>query len=298
MLKTALRNVLAHKARLLMTVLAVGLGVAFVSGTLVFADSTAAAHRAAASKNFADIAVTVTANESPTGGPADQRDGVLDDALVRRLAAVPGVAAVRPTADGRAVLNAADGTPLRVRTGANLAAAYVPGADGEDRRHPDRGPRPGRRRGDRAGRRHRRRRPPPHRRPGHAGHRRPGHDQAARRHRHHRGHPRHRRRHPRPVREGHRPAAVRHAGPLHRHRPVRRARHRPVRALPTRHRRSARRPGRGHHRFRPGRPAGRLRRHPDPRLRQDADGLRRGRAVHRLLPHHQHLHHAGHPAHP
>ncbi|MFJ3794584.1 ABC transporter permease [Kitasatospora sp. NPDC090091] len=136
MLKTALRNVLAHKARLLMTVLAIGLGVAFVSGTLVFADSTAAAHRAAASKNFADIAVTVTAKESPTGGPADQQDGVLDDALVRRLAAVPGVAAVRPTADGRAVLNAADGTPLRVRTGANLAAAYVPGADGKDRRHP------------------------------------------------------------------------------------------------------------------------------------------------------------------
>ncbi|WP_395292477.1 ABC transporter permease [Kitasatospora hibisci] len=136
MLRTALRNVLAHKARLLMTVLAIGLGVAFVSGTLVFADSTAAAHRAAASKNFADIAVTVTAKEPPADGPEDQQDSVLDDALVRRLAAVPGVAAVRPAADGRAVLNAADGTPLRVRTGANLAAAYVPGADGKDRRHP------------------------------------------------------------------------------------------------------------------------------------------------------------------
>src|SRR5205085_4366152 len=60
MLRTALRNVLAHKARLVMTVLAVCLGVAFVSGTLVFADSTAAAYRAAASKDFADIAVTVT----------------------------------------------------------------------------------------------------------------------------------------------------------------------------------------------------------------------------------------------
>lgn len=75
MLRTALRNILAHKARLVMTVLAVCLGVAFVCGTLVFADSTAAAHRAAASKNFADIAVTVTAKEPRPGapGPAHER---------------------------------------------------------------------------------------------------------------------------------------------------------------------------------------------------------------------------------
>ncbi|MFJ6381836.1 ABC transporter permease [Kitasatospora sp. NPDC092039] len=120
MLTTALRNVLAHKARLLMTVLAVCLGVAFASGTLVFADSTAAAQRAAATRNFADVAVSVTANEPD----------VLTDGLARRLAGVPGVAAVRPTADGSATLNAADGTPLRVKRGTNLAAGYESG------RHP------------------------------------------------------------------------------------------------------------------------------------------------------------------
>nr|WP_093865302.1 FtsX-like permease family protein [Streptomyces sp. TLI_053] len=143
MLRTALRNVLAHKARLLMTVLAICLGVAFASGTLVFADSTAAAHRAAASKDFADTAVTVTAltpvtaAEPPPGTAAGGGpDGVLDDALAAKLAEVPGVAAVRPRADGTAVLNAADGGPLRVRPGANLAAAYTPGADGTDPRHP------------------------------------------------------------------------------------------------------------------------------------------------------------------
>ncbi|MEV3987285.1 FtsX-like permease family protein [Streptomyces sp. NPDC049837] len=137
MLRTALRNVLAHKARQVMTVLAVCLGVAFVCGTLVFADSTAAAHRAAASKNFADIAVTVTAKEPPPGAPADRQAGVLDDALARQLADVPGVAAVRPSADGSATLNAADGTPLRAgKAWSNLAAAYVPGKDGEDSRYP------------------------------------------------------------------------------------------------------------------------------------------------------------------
>ncbi|QTZ94571.1 ABC transporter permease [Streptomyces auratus] len=136
MLKTALRNLLAHKARQIMTLLAVCLGVAFVSGTLVFADSTAEAHRAAASKSFADIAVSVTAKAPPPGAAAHQQTSPLDDALARKLAAVPGVAAVRPSADGTAALNAADGTPLRVRPGANQAAGYVPGKDGKDSRYP------------------------------------------------------------------------------------------------------------------------------------------------------------------
>ncbi|GHF54907.1 ABC transporter [Streptomyces mashuensis] len=137
MLRTALRNVLAHPARLAMTVLAVCLGVAFVSGTLVFADSSAAAHRAASSKNFAGIAVTVTPKSSPSATAADLRDTALDDALVQKLAGVPGVGAVRPAADGTATLAAADGSPLRTGTSrANLAAAYVPGTDGTDHRHP------------------------------------------------------------------------------------------------------------------------------------------------------------------
>ncbi|MFF4449339.1 ABC transporter permease [Streptomyces sp. NPDC001502] len=149
MLKTALRNVLAHKARLLMTVLAVTLGVAFVSGTLVFADSSTAAHRAAVSKDYADIAVTVTPKDPPPGAPGaaesagdagdagDEHATVLDDALARKLAGLPGVAAVRPSADGLATLNSSNGTPLRTgRIWAHRAAAYVPGADGKDSRHP------------------------------------------------------------------------------------------------------------------------------------------------------------------
>ncbi|MGY4391386.1 ABC transporter permease [Streptomyces sp. TE12347] len=143
MLKTALRNVLAHKARLLMTVLAVTLGVAFVSGTLVFADSSTAAHRAAVSKDYADIAVTVTPKDPPPGAPgapgsvADAHATVLDDELARKLAGLPGVFAVRPAADGLATLNASDGSPLRTgRVWAHRAAAYVPGADGKDSRLP------------------------------------------------------------------------------------------------------------------------------------------------------------------
>lgn len=137
MLRTALRNVLAHKARLVMTVLAVCLGVAFVTGTLVFADSSAAAYRAAASKNFDGVAVSISPKTAPGGTADDERNTVLDDAVVARLAAIPGVAAVHPTIDGQIALSAKDGTPMRAdRAWGKLGAAYVPGPDGKDGRHP------------------------------------------------------------------------------------------------------------------------------------------------------------------
>ncbi|RSS61788.1 ABC transporter permease [Streptomyces sp. WAC06614] len=138
MLRTALRTVLAHKARLSMTVLAVCLGVAFVSGTLVFAESSAAAYRAAVSQDFADVALTVTPKNPPPASPASTPSAPgLDDTLVRRLAGVPGVAAVRPSADGSATLAAEDGTPLGSgHRWSKQAGAYVPGPDGKDRRHP------------------------------------------------------------------------------------------------------------------------------------------------------------------
>ncbi|MGW4892529.1 ABC transporter permease [Kitasatospora sp. NPDC004240] len=136
MLRTALRNVLAHKARLAMTTLAVCLGVAFISGSLVFADSTTAAYRASMARNYTGIAVTVEPKYVP-GAPADQRDSVLDDAFVARLAAVPGVAAARPAVDGSVTLAAKDGTPMRADNAmGKLAAAYLPGPDGKDARHP------------------------------------------------------------------------------------------------------------------------------------------------------------------
>ncbi|MEU2392863.1 FtsX-like permease family protein [Streptomyces sp. NPDC007369] len=136
MLRTALRNVLAHKVRLTMTVLAVCLGVAFISGSLVFTDSTAAAHRASLSKNHAGIAVTVDP-KYPPGTPAGERTTALDDALVARLAAVPGVTAARPTVDGSVTLAAKDGSPMRAGNAmGKLAAAYIPGPDGKDGRYP------------------------------------------------------------------------------------------------------------------------------------------------------------------
>ncbi|MEV5986174.1 FtsX-like permease family protein [Streptomyces sp. NPDC052051] len=136
MLRTALRNVLAHKARLIMTVLAVCLGVAFITSSLVFADSTTAAYRAAMSHTYADTAVRVSPKYTPGTSPEEQY-GALDDALVRKLSAVPGVASVRPAANGSVTLSAKDGTPMRADSMmGKFGVAYVPGADGEDSRYP------------------------------------------------------------------------------------------------------------------------------------------------------------------
>ncbi|WP_399091636.1 ABC transporter permease [Streptomyces sp. BBFR2] len=136
MLRTALRNVLAHKIRLLMTVLAVCLGVAFISGSLVFADSTAAAYRAAMSEDYAGIDVSVGPKSVPGTSPDEQYEA-LDDALVRKLSALPGVASVRPVADGSVTLAAKDGTPMRADTmRGKLGVAYVPGPGGRDARYP------------------------------------------------------------------------------------------------------------------------------------------------------------------
>ncbi|MEU6605081.1 ABC transporter permease [Streptomyces shenzhenensis] len=92
MLRTALRNVFAHKARLLMTVLAVMLGVAFVSGTLVFTNTITDAYQNSSAKGFdgVDVAVSAKYREPKGDEPGDYPD--LDQALLDKSARVPGAA--------------------------------------------------------------------------------------------------------------------------------------------------------------------------------------------------------------
>ncbi|MGW3209100.1 ABC transporter permease [Streptomyces sp. NPDC001135] len=141
MLRTALRNVLAHKARLIMTALAVLLGVAFVSGTLVFADTTANAFRNASAQSLKGVAVSVRAEDATAtdtaAGPEGTSATVLDAALARKIRALPGVASVRPTVHGWATLAGKDGRPVNADTnGQNLATNYQPGKDGRDSHYP------------------------------------------------------------------------------------------------------------------------------------------------------------------
>ncbi|MYS87693.1 ABC transporter permease [Embleya scabrispora] len=111
MLRTTLRGFLAHRGRLLLSGLAVLLSVAFVTGTLVLADTTTRAATDLAADGAADVTVRAPDPDSAAGlrsaapgGPPTLSAGVLD--AVRR---VPGVAAAHPVIEVHNVAVAARG---------------------------------------------------------------------------------------------------------------------------------------------------------------------------------------------
>ncbi|MFD9976344.1 ABC transporter permease [Streptomyces sp. NPDC059017] len=128
MFRTALRNVLAHKARLLMTVLAVMLGVAFVSGTLVFADTLSNAFRNQSAKSYDDVAVAVTSYADEND--AEQEPGISEKTLAE-VAALDGVAAAHGRVDGFAGVADPDGRLIGVGW-SNKGSNFAPGKDGKD----------------------------------------------------------------------------------------------------------------------------------------------------------------------
>ncbi|WP_049655795.1 ABC transporter permease [Kitasatospora sp. MY 5-36] len=138
MFRTALRNVLAHKGRLLMTVLAVMLGTAFVSGTLVFSDTFGNALRTQNSKSYTDVAVTVADREARNLSDDDGgriAGPTLTEETRTKVAAVPGVAEVRGVVSGFAGI--ADTKGALIGNGFSTTGTnYVPGADGTDPRYP------------------------------------------------------------------------------------------------------------------------------------------------------------------
>ncbi|MCI3272576.1 ABC transporter permease [Streptomyces cylindrosporus] len=92
MFRTALRNVLAHKARLLMTVLAVMLGVAFVSGTLVFTNTISEAYQNSSAKGFDQVDVAVQPKSQEDKGNTINKTPELTKAQLDTAAKVPGAA--------------------------------------------------------------------------------------------------------------------------------------------------------------------------------------------------------------
>ncbi|WP_406455788.1 ABC transporter permease [Streptomyces sp. NBC_01622] len=100
MFRTALRNVLAHKARLLMTVLAVMLGVAFVSGTLVFTNTISNAFQNSSAKGFDQVDVAVQAKHQDSEGDAVGKTPELTQAMLDTSAKVPGAASATGVVNG------------------------------------------------------------------------------------------------------------------------------------------------------------------------------------------------------
>ncbi|GAA2882453.1 ABC transporter permease [Streptomyces mexicanus] len=109
MFRTALRNVLAHKARLLMTVLAVMLGVAFVSGTLVFTNTLSGALENSAAKGFDHVDVAVEPEYQEGRGDRVGRTPELTQAVLDTSARVPGAASAIGVVEGFTAIADKDG---------------------------------------------------------------------------------------------------------------------------------------------------------------------------------------------
>ncbi|MFI9588800.1 ABC transporter permease [Nonomuraea sp. NPDC052265] len=116
MLKTALAGLRAHKLRLLLTSLAITLGVGFIAGTFVLNDTIQAgfSQRVTADADKVDVAVL-----------PKERDGVLPDKALERVRALPGVTEAQGLIRAPAPLLGKDGRA--VGSSPTTALSIVPG---------------------------------------------------------------------------------------------------------------------------------------------------------------------------
>ncbi|GAA1252276.1 ABC transporter permease [Kitasatospora nipponensis] len=139
MYRTALRNVLAHKGRLLMTALAVMLGTAFVAGTMIFSDTFGSALKNSYSRSYSDLSVLVSDNGAQSDAVAADKAGAdaprLTATTVGQLAALPGVQQVRGIAQGFTAVADKHGKSLGQGQD-SWGANYVPNGAGQDSRYP------------------------------------------------------------------------------------------------------------------------------------------------------------------
>ncbi|MEV8099458.1 FtsX-like permease family protein [Kitasatospora sp. NPDC085879] len=129
MFRLAVRNITTHRLRLLMTVLTVVLGVAFMAATLVFNATVSKGYQDRATRDNAgvDVAVRATGQAQQNGQPSG-----LTDTVLAGIRALPGVASARGQVSGDTyVLNRSGDVVGDDSHGANSAL----GADGTDPDH-------------------------------------------------------------------------------------------------------------------------------------------------------------------
>ena len=118
MFRLSVRNIMAHKGRFAMTAFAVVLGVGFVVGSFVVADSLRAAVNGLFTETSAGVDLTVRA-ASNLDGSAGARRGRIPDSVLAEVRAQPGVRAADGNLTGYAQLLDKDGKPVAT-TGAPL----------------------------------------------------------------------------------------------------------------------------------------------------------------------------------
>jgi len=103
MTKVSVRNIGAHKLRLALTVLAVVLGTAFISGSLMFTNMLERSFDQAVASRYDDIDVVVQPAEGKSIVPAELRDELAADPKVARVAVDGSEAVVVADADANAI---------------------------------------------------------------------------------------------------------------------------------------------------------------------------------------------------
>ena len=124
MLNVTLKGIWSHKRRLIGTILAVILGVAFLAGTLVLGDTM----RAGCSNLFTDVNASTDAEvRSATEIGTDQTEerGLLDESLTDSIRDVDGVAAAAPEIVRLGQLVGADGATLGGTGPPTLAVSWI-----------------------------------------------------------------------------------------------------------------------------------------------------------------------------
>ncbi|MEW2530977.1 ABC transporter permease [Streptomyces sp. NPDC047071] len=124
MLRTAWRNVRAHTSRVALTALAVTVGVAFLTGILLFtatvSDTLTGAHR----QTFAHTDVVIRPDDNSAATASGKRPASLSEADLRRVEGLPGAERVLAVASGSTALGCPDG--LTRETGRGTCADTWP----------------------------------------------------------------------------------------------------------------------------------------------------------------------------
>ncbi len=139
MFRLTVRSLLAHRARLVATALAVMLGIGFVAGTYVLTDTLRASLESVVSQSSHSVDAVVqgtsalSGSATGTGAGAGSGDPLsagtpVPDSTTAKVAAVPGVAAADGQVVGPASLIGADGKPVGSQYGLSvgLSVGTVP----------------------------------------------------------------------------------------------------------------------------------------------------------------------------
>ncbi|WP_237741622.1 ABC transporter permease [Tsukamurella sp. 1534] len=132
MRRVALRNLMAHKGRLFLTVLSVLLGTSFIAGSMVFTGTLSKAFDGISDR----IAVGVDARVAPEnaqgqGGFGPSGPGV-PLSVVDRVAAVPGVRVAQPAITGTIALRDGEGNVVSPSGAPQIGGAYLPPGENLD----------------------------------------------------------------------------------------------------------------------------------------------------------------------